>query len=218
MGATDKNRKAKGLEYKGLTYTSLKDYNRAVEYFETALALREETENLPRIALVLDFLSAALIKYGGKANFKKALVYTEKSMKIAEELKDRQRLSSCYSLQGNIYIKQGKFEPAIKLFLKSCLVAREVSFHRGEVSSRVELAYAHLQCGQIQEAAIQAQKAYNSRQYFFKDDQEYSVGKLYQVLLKIVKHFEESGDLEQAQKLLQFAHELETENKNSNFN
>ncbi|NER99311.1 MAG: tetratricopeptide repeat protein, partial [Symploca sp. SIO1B1] len=109
----DKAREAKGLEYMGLTYTNIKMHNKAVECHRQALTLREETGNLPRIALALDFLSGALIGRGAEDDLKEAIKDYQNALTLEKQLNNSQRMASSYCGLGNIYLKLGEHKKAI---------------------------------------------------------------------------------------------------------
>jgi tetratricopeptide (TPR) repeat protein len=145
--ACDKDREAKGLEYMGLTYTSLKEYDKAIECHERALHLREETGNLPRIALALNFLSADFTQRGGNDDLKRALEGLQRAYEIEAQLENRQRIADYYNATGKLYSRLGEYEKAIEYLQMASGVHSEIAFLRGVAGIHIELAYAYLRSG-----------------------------------------------------------------------
>lgn len=205
LGDADKNCKAKGFEYKGLTYRSLKEYDKAVDYLKAAVDLRRETGNLPRLAVVLEFLSSALTEWGGQDNLQLAEVYIINAIQIAKELKDNNLIgASSYSL-GITYLKLEKYDKAIDIFLEVCNYRRDVVFPRGEACLKIEMAYCYLQCGCLKEAIVYAQAVYKYRDYMTQDDR---VKKSHQIILvfgKVGEYLKGVGCLSEGEAFLELA-------------
>ena len=105
--AGDRSREAKGLEYLGLTYTFLGDYDSAITSYEYALQLREATGNLPRVALTLTMLSYVLTQRGRREDLNQAINYYLRSYKIDEEIENWQALARYWGDVAVTYNKLG---------------------------------------------------------------------------------------------------------------
>jgi tetratricopeptide (TPR) repeat protein len=201
----DKNREAKGLEYMGLTYTALKRYDEAIECHRQALLLREETKNLPRIALVLDFLSAALAYRGAREDLEKALNGYQRALMIEKQLNDSQRIAGCYGALGVIYCKLFEYGKAIENLEMALNLSTEIRFFRGVTVYCIWLAYAYLGSNNLKLALFHISEFCKDYQHLMYPERVALAPIICQILFKLVEHFEIQENLEQIRKIAEIA-------------
>jgi len=64
--------------------------------------------------------------YFSQGDYQNALIYLQKALKIAEEIKDRHEISSCYERIGNLFISMNKPE-ALDYLQKALKIQQELS-------------------------------------------------------------------------------------------
>lgn len=204
----DKNRKAKGLEYQGLTYRSLKKYDQAIDYLQAALYLRKEAGNFPRLAVVMEFLSTTLGERGDVDSLKQAEVHLQSAIEIATKINDKNLIARCNYSLALVYIKKEKYEKAINIFLEICNYMRDITFRRAEVCFKIEMAYCYIQCNRLKEATVHAQTIYKYRNYLTPDDRVNKSSKITVVFMKTAEYHQQIDNLSEADIFLQFANEF----------
>jgi tetratricopeptide (TPR) repeat protein len=95
----------------GIAYQGIYDYNKSIECLKKAYSLCDNE------ATKLECLSNLGLNYLNLANNKKAKENLEKSLAIAEEIKDNFQISSCLSNLGLYWFRMSEYQKAI-LFLE----------------------------------------------------------------------------------------------------
>jgi tetratricopeptide (TPR) repeat protein len=142
--ADDKNRQAKALEYKGLTYIGQERYNEGIECYEKALKLRKEIGNLPRIAMTLSFLAYGLTHREDLGDLSQALAYYEQAHEIEQQLKNPQGIARYHGDIAVLFNKLGEYEKAIEHSNTALLDNIRIGFFRGVALNHIRLADSHL--------------------------------------------------------------------------
>src|SRR5438105_6646447 len=137
--AGDSSREAKGLEYLGLTYTSLREYDRAIGSYKKALQLHEEVENLPRVALSLASLSNALIERGKKEDLNQVIAYFRRAYQINVQIGNWQGVASNWGGFALIYTKLGEYQKAIDNIELALDRNERIGFWRGIALNHIAL-------------------------------------------------------------------------------
>jgi tetratricopeptide (TPR) repeat protein len=211
----DKNREAKGLEYMGLTYTALKNYDEAIKCHRKALLLREETKNFPRMALVLDFLSAALTNRGTRDDLEEALDGYQRSLAIEKQLSNSQRIAGCYGALGTIYSKLHEYDKAIENLQMGCSLFSEIGYLRGVAGYCIRVAHVYLESSNLELAFFHAGELCKYEQHLFYTDRVSLAPIVCQIFLKLVEQLGMREKLEQIRKIaavaLKFALEANEE-------
>ena len=85
-------------------------------------------------------------------NYRKAIEYHEKSLKIAIEIGDRDREGRTYANLGIAYISLGDYRKAIKFLQKQLKIAIRFGDRRGEGRAHGNLGTAYGSLGNYQKA------------------------------------------------------------------
>ena len=141
--AGDSSREAKGLEYLGLTYTSLREYDRAIGSYKKALQLHEEVENLPRVALSLASLSNALIERGKKEDLNQVIAYFRRAYQINVQIGNWQGVASNWGGFALIYTKLGEYQKAIDNIELALDRNERIGFWRGIALNHISLTESY---------------------------------------------------------------------------
>ena len=92
------------------------EHEKAMDYFNQALKVFEENNNLTGIATINTSIGAKLIKL---ERFEEAKPYYEKALKINEEVGNTRRMTTSYSSLGNIYRNLNMPQKAILHYQKA---------------------------------------------------------------------------------------------------
>ncbi len=148
----DKNKEAKAFNYLGLTFHSLRDYDKAIECFTTALSLQQATNNVPNEALTLAFLSSSLVARGKTEDLKQARIYYERAWEIEASMDNKARLANIDGGLGNIHNKLGNYADAVDYLKRSYEYNLDIRFIRGCVEIRSRLVHAYIGLNDIERA------------------------------------------------------------------
>jgi tetratricopeptide (TPR) repeat protein len=100
-------------------YKKSLDYsNKSIQICNTLLKSSTDKENQKKIKKILysNFNNIGII-YGDQGDYKKAVEYYLKSLKIIEEMGDRKGMAACYTNIGNVHFNQDN--TAIEYYIKS---------------------------------------------------------------------------------------------------
>ena len=209
--AGDNSREAKGLEYLGLTYTFLGEYDSAITSYENALHLREATGNLPRVALTLTMPSYALTQRGRKEDLNQAIKYYSRSYKIDEEIKNWQALARFWGDVAVTYNKLGEYQKAIENSELALDRNERIGFWRGVALNHVRLAESYLLLSNFDKAVFHAEQACKNLKHLTPFDRKLVLAGFSNVLLGLGKYKQSLGELMEATEYAQIAIELAEE-------
>ncbi|MBW4493294.1 MAG: tetratricopeptide repeat protein [Oscillatoria princeps RMCB-10] len=145
----DRQGQASSLGNLGITYDSLGDFEKAIEYHEVHLAISREIKDRQGESNSLGNLGIA---YSSLGQYEKAITFHEQSLAISRELKDRQGEASSLGSLGNAYDSLGDFERAIDFHKQSLAIKREIKDRRGEAASLGSLGNAYDSLGHFEQA------------------------------------------------------------------
>ncbi|OFX61465.1 MAG: hypothetical protein A2046_00095 [Bacteroidetes bacterium GWA2_30_7] len=118
----------------GLIHVNKVDYDTALEFYFKSLKLKEELRDKNGLATSYNNIGIVYM-YKGQAHtnhsqkealYKMAQEYYFKSLKIYEELGDKNGIATSYLCIGNLYLTQGKPEEASKQLLHSLNISKEI--------------------------------------------------------------------------------------------
>ena len=112
----------------GLVLHNQGNYEKALEYHEKSLKIRQEIGDKKGIG---DCYSNIGIIYKIQGNYEKALEYHEKNLKIKQEIGDKRGMGISYNNIGNIYTEQGNYEMALEYYEKSLKIRQEIGDKKG---------------------------------------------------------------------------------------
>jgi tetratricopeptide (TPR) repeat protein len=146
---TDPGLRAASLGRLGHAYWALGQSERAIEFYEEALAIARETGDRQRESLWLDHLGSA---YRDLGQVERAIEFYEQALAIAREIGDRREEGESLSNLGLIYYVLGQIEQAIKLQEEALIIAREIGDRWKENVRLCRLGEAYYFLGQIERA------------------------------------------------------------------
>jgi tetratricopeptide (TPR) repeat protein len=211
--ANDINRQAKGLEYLGLTCMSLRQYDAAVDHYTNALHLREETGNLPRIALVLTFLSYALTQRGVEDDYTQALTHYKRAYEIDIKLQDWQSIARYQGDVAALYNKLGAYQKAIDNAELALDRNDRIGFWRGVALNHMRLTESHMHLNHLDKALFHANQAFRYRAHLSDFDRKLS--QFDKVFLQLAQNLLQLGQTEKAIEYSKIALEIAQDTKDS---
>jgi len=204
----DSSREAKGLEYLGLTYTFLGEYDKAIGLYEQALHLREEAGNLPRIALVLTQLSYALTHRAGKEDLKRAIVYYRRSYNIDVQIGNWQSVARYWGDVAVTYNRLGEYQKAVENSEQALDRNESIGFLRGIALNHIRLAESYLYLSNFDKALFHVEQACKNLRHLAPFDRKMVLAGFSNVLLDLGKYMQSFGKLTEATAYAKLAIEL----------
>jgi signal transduction histidine kinase/tetratricopeptide (TPR) repeat protein len=145
--------KANYLNNIGLIYQELSQYDKAIEYHNSTMKIRESL-NLPNdIAISFANLGVCFFK---KKQYEKSLDYYKSAVSLVEKTNNQRMYYSLHDNIASVYIETGEFEKAIK-YLEKSLENKDTN-PKSYLSSYTNLSSLHNQLNQTQKAVFYAQK------------------------------------------------------------
>jgi tetratricopeptide (TPR) repeat protein len=144
------------LESLGLAYTDLGQVEKAIQYYEKALAIAQEMGERKREGTNVGSLGLA---YWYLDQAEKAIQYYEKALAIAQEIGDRRNEGVWLGNLGIAYSSLGQFEKAIEYYRKALDIDQEIGSRRGEGTNLGNLGIAYSSLGRFEKAIEYYQKA-----------------------------------------------------------
>jgi tetratricopeptide (TPR) repeat protein len=146
---TDPHLRVANLGGLGNAYRALGQVERAIGYYEEALAVARKVGDRQAEGAVLGRLGSA---YRVLGQFEWASELYEKALDIAREMGDRREEGIQLSHLGLAYRALGQVERAINLYEEALAIAREINDRRGEGANLFNLGRAYRALGQIERA------------------------------------------------------------------
>ncbi|MFH2143749.1 MAG: tetratricopeptide repeat protein [Bacteroidota bacterium] len=139
LSQTFSNLKAKSLRYIGIVNYEEGSYDKAIQYFLRSLKIFEKlATNSTTTGMKQDAKAGMALCYNNIGNvhydhleFDKALEYYFKSLKLDEELSEKQAMSGCYINIGNAYFDMRNLENANEYYFKALNITEELGDKRG---------------------------------------------------------------------------------------
>ncbi len=168
---------ANSLNSMGRIYMNQGDIHKALEYFHKSLKLGEETRlldgqvgNKQGIATSLNNIGFMYRNHGDpsvtsskeaslRAGIPKALEYYHKSLKIYEEIGNKEGIATSLNNIGYIYKNQGDIPKALEYYYKSLKIRENIGNKQGIAVSLNNIARSMLIQGQVVEAGEQAERS-----------------------------------------------------------
>ncbi len=129
------------LRYLGVSYHFMDEYNNALAYYDSSLALAVISENKDGEGACL-FNIGSVFEYIGDYN--KALEYYLRSMKIKEETGDKGGYAYILVGIGNIYKQQRNYNLALEHFQKSHEINLELGLHNEIAYSLYNIGFTYM--------------------------------------------------------------------------
>jgi serine phosphatase RsbU (regulator of sigma subunit) len=126
--------KSNSLRYIGIVYYEEGSFDKAIKFVLESLKIYEQLMTTSpdkklithcKNGLTQCYIPLGNIQYDQK-NYKNALEYFLKALKIHEELGNKAQISGCYVNIGNVYFDQGLNDKATDCYFKSLKIAEEI--------------------------------------------------------------------------------------------
>jgi tetratricopeptide (TPR) repeat protein len=85
-------------------------------------------------------------------SYKKSLEYSQKALKVAQDIGDRQNEGASLRIIGSAYANMGQVELAIEYHQQALAIAKEIGDRRGEGADLGNLGLAYRHLGQVEKA------------------------------------------------------------------
>jgi len=127
----------------GNVYHVKGDYDKALDYYERSLSIKEELGNKRGIVKILINIG---IVYWKKGDYEKALDYLERSLAIQEEVGNKRGMGMSLNNIGILYCYKGDYKKAEEYLEKSLSIKKEIGFKGLELDTTtyLYLTYKHL--------------------------------------------------------------------------
>ena len=109
----------------GICHAIRGDYTRGLDYFITALRIREEQNDQLNVSHTLNNISRLFIY---QKDFDKALEYSQKSIEVLQKIDEPRAFGTAHISIGSIYLSKNDNAQATKMFMEAkAIFAREQS-------------------------------------------------------------------------------------------
>jgi len=142
----------------GNYHNTFGDYKKAMEYYQTVVALENEKETPDERILSKAFIGQGLI-FRYRDEYDSALLKYQASLSTFEKLNDLRGMSIVLNNMGTIYSKLSNDELAIERHLESLQIRRRTQERSGIISSCRNLSECYLNIDQPQKAQRYANEA-----------------------------------------------------------
>jgi tetratricopeptide (TPR) repeat protein len=133
----------------GMVYQAKGEWERAIEYYERSLAIKEKVGDEHGMATTLNNLGSV---YKAKGEWERAIEYFERSLAILEKVDDEYRVATVFNNLGSVYQAKGEWERAIEYCERSLAILEKVGDEHGMAISCHNLAMLYRDQGRLQEA------------------------------------------------------------------
>jgi len=131
---------AYSLSLIGYAYGDLRQYEKAIEFHEQALATSREFKLRTREGKALRILG---VSHSSLSHPAKAIEYQEQSLSISRELQDLEAQDTVLRDLGNSYLFMGRYEKAIEYYEQARVIANEMKNRASEAMSLRNLGIAY---------------------------------------------------------------------------
>ena len=151
IAQTIKNRpiEANSLNYIGVIYRNLGQYDKALGIYSDALRIAEDTRDSTQIAYSLNNIGGI---YRLEGNNKIALQYILKALKIFERNNNKQGISYCTINIGLIYRRQQEYTKALEYLNYTLKIREEINDKPGKALALNQIAEVNMDLGAIDAA------------------------------------------------------------------
>jgi tetratricopeptide (TPR) repeat protein len=135
----------------GRYYLSKSEYNKALEYFTSAMNFSMQVDDTLNIAIIYGNIGAA---NRGLGNYDKAINFYEKSLEIAKTINYRQGIAGSYSAIGVINKQQGNYGKALDAYFSALKIREELKDKQGIADSYNNLGNIYLEQENYEKALL----------------------------------------------------------------
>ena len=137
-------------------YYRLAQIEKAIEYYQRALAILKETGDREREGALLGNLGAA---YANLGQVEKAIEYYQQALEVAKDIGDRENEGIWLGNLGVTYRNLGQVEKAIKHYQQALVIVKDTDNRIGEGNQLGNLGVAYSDLGQVEKAIEYYQQA-----------------------------------------------------------
>ncbi|NET06126.1 MAG: tetratricopeptide repeat protein [Symploca sp. SIO2B6] len=188
---SDRNQERKALRNLGLSYHSLAEYPKAIEYHQQSLKLALELNDRYGEVAALGSLGKAYTNLG---NYTEAINYHQQSLKLARELGSKRAQAAIIGNLGITYHFLDNYPQAIEYHQQHLKIAREIGDRQGEGAALGNLGIAYRALGNYAQAINYYQQQLSIAQAISDRQGESNalgnLGNAYQILGEYVKAIE----------------------------
>lgn len=139
-----KKHQAQALGIMGVYYDNQGNYNKAIDFYKQALALKNEINDIRGVAASLTNIGGA---YQIQGDYIKAIDYYTKSLINHELIKNTKAIAITLSNIGTVYATQKDYKKAMEYFEKSLKIRIEINDIRGMVSVYTNIGNCYMLLG-----------------------------------------------------------------------
>ena len=133
----------------GSAYSSLSEFNRAIDFYRQALEISQKIGDRNGEAKSLNWLGNA---YCSLSQYHQAILFHQQSLEIKREIGDRNGEASSLNNLGNAYNSLGQYKQAIHFYHQSLEIFKEIGDFNYEANSLDNLGSTYHSLGQYQQS------------------------------------------------------------------
>ena len=147
---------SRSIGHLGSSYFSIGDYQKAMKYYEQALAVNKKIGDRRNEGVCLGNLGNVYLDLG---EVEKAIVFYEQALEIEREIKDRRNEGNALGNLGNAYLNLGEVEIAIDYCEKALKILGEINYQYGISAYLTYKAFALVENDEFEQATELFQQA-----------------------------------------------------------
>lgn len=149
---------SRGVMYNNLAkiYGNLRQRERALSFYQQALAILEEVGTREEVALALSNLGTA---FAGVGKNELALIYYQRALPLLEEMGDRSALATLLNNMGKLCSDTGQRQQALQYYQRALPILVELEDYSLESTARFNLALLYRAQGQLGQAVSEMRRA-----------------------------------------------------------
>ena len=140
----------------GVTFRSISNFVKAIEYYEKALHIAQSTGDKEEELRNYGNIGNAYMRMG---DFKQSLRYFSECLEISNEIGDKVVESACYLVVGTLYNRKGEFQKTVEYYKESLKTFEKLGDRSGIAASYKGLGNAYKRVGDFEKAIEQYEKA-----------------------------------------------------------
>ncbi len=183
QAASDRSGQARALRGIGVSYNSLGDYKKAIDYYNRALPLFQQEQNRQGEAITLNNIGGSLLESN---DYRKSLEYFDKALALFRALGDRDREAVALGNLGRVYRGLNDRQKALDYNNQALAIWQALGDHRDEALTLNNIAVLYNSMGESQKALEFYEKALPMRRDAGDKEGEAvtlnNIGRVYDVL------------------------------------
>jgi len=158
-----KNLLASALDFTstGVLYNNVGQYQKALEYYQKVLVIRQKMGNPKGEAAELSNIGTL---YSNSGQYEKALEHYQQAVAISREINDRRGESAGVSNIGTVYNKLGQYQKALNYYQQALTISKEIKDLMRESTDILNMGVLYQNLGNLDKALPLLEKSYRIRQ------------------------------------------------------